>query len=326
MVSKKKKSTDPNKKPFAETVAEGLIEALKAGKAPWVKPWEPGQPNGLLPFNPTKETRYKGINSIILMATAMNKGYLDTRWLTFNQAKTAGAKVKAGEKGTQIQFWSFTKEVDKTDEGGEAVKDNSGKTQKQTVALRSPFLKFYTVFNAEQIEGLEPLVKKDPPKEGWAQLERAENIVKMSGAVVVHDQEDRAFYTVAHDRVHMPQRHQFSSSADYYATLLHEIGHWTGSPTRLSRDLTGSFGSESYAKEELRAEIASMIIGSELGIGHNPENHVAYIESWIRALQNDPMEIFRASADAEKIFAMVMGFENDNTYQKDPEADSELAP
>ena len=107
----------------------------------------------------------------------------------------------------------------------------------------------------------------------------------------------------------MPERGQFPSADNYYATALHELGHWTGHPSRLDRDLSNPFGSEGYAKEELRAEISSMILGNELGIGHDPGQHVAYVGSWIKVLQEDPLEIFRAAADAEKIQAFVLAFE-----------------
>lgn len=111
------------------------------------------------------------------------------------------------------------------------------------------------------------------------------------------------------DSITMPERGQFPSADNYYATALHELGHWTGHPSRLDRDLSNPFGSEGYAKEELRAEISSMILGNELGIGHDPGQHVAYVGSWIKVLQEDPLEIFRAAADAEKIQAFVLAFE-----------------
>ncbi|WP_140410188.1 zincin-like metallopeptidase domain-containing protein, partial [Escherichia coli] len=110
-----------------------------------------------------------------------------------------------------------------------------------------------------------------------------------------------------------PQQAAFPSADRYYATALHELGHWTGHASRLDRDLAHPFGSEGYAKEELRAEIASMIMGDELGIGHDPSQHVAYVKSWIKALQDDPLEIFRAAADAEKIQGFVLGLEQQRT-------------
>jgi putative DNA primase/helicase len=305
--SYKKKEDVVEKKPFAEEVAERLIAALEKGTAPWQKPWKAGEPNGLLPYNPTTNKRYRGINSLMLMSA----GFTDTRWMTFKQALDAGASLRKGSKGTRIQYWSFTKSTTRKGEDGKTIKDGDGKSVTDTHKLSRPLVSHATVFNAEQIDGLPELASKPAPLEGWAQLERAEKIVAASGAKIAHDQEDRAFYTVVADKIHMPTRACFPTSADYYATLLHEIGHWSGHKSRLDRDLTGSFGSESYAKEELRAEIASMILGDELGIGHNPDQHASYVASWIKTLRQDPLEIFRAAKDAEKIHDFILGFEND---------------
>ena len=102
------------------------------------------------------------------------------------------------------------------------------------------------------------------------------------------------------DSIHLPLKEQFPSAGDYYSTLLHEVGHWTGHATRLNRDLSDPFGSIAYAREELRAEIASMIIGSELGIGYDPGQHAAYAASWIQILENQPLEIFGGRLTAKK--------------------------
>ncbi len=162
------------------------------------------------------------------------------------------------------------------------------------------------MFNAERIDGLPPLVR---PEAAWDPIERIEQMLQRSGAVSRHSEADRAFYRPASDSIHLPQQSQFSSPDRYYATLLHELGHWTGHPSRLARDLAHAFGSEGYAREELRAEISSLILGDELGIGHDPSQHAAYVGTWIQVLQDDPLEIFRAAADAEKIQAYVLALE-----------------
>ena len=137
-----------------------------------------------------------------------------------------------------------------------------------------------------------------------------------SGARISHSAGDRAFYRPSTDSITLPEKSQFESADRYYATALHELGHWTGHPSRLDRDLAHPFGSEGYAKEELRAEISSMIVGDELGIGHDPEQHAAYVGSWIKALQDDPLEIFRASSDAEKIHDYVLAFEQKQVQEQ----------
>lgn len=144
------------KKPFHETVAENLIEQLKAGTAPWQKPWEPGS-QGFMPMNPTTGKRYKGVNAIHLMA----QGRGDNRWLTYKQAKAAGAQVRKGEKGTPVQYWKFSEEQNKLDDNGKPVLDGQGKPVKETVMLERPRVFFATVFNGEQIDGMPPLEQKE---------------------------------------------------------------------------------------------------------------------------------------------------------------------
>jgi len=297
------------KKPFHEVVAEKLIEQLKAGTAPWQKPWEPGEPNAYFPMNPTTGKRYKGINAIHLMA----QGRSDARWMTYKQAAAVGAQVRKGEKGTPVQYWKFSEEQDKLDDKGRPVLDAKRQPVKETVMLERPRVFFATVFNGEQIDGLPVLQKKE---QIWNTVERAEYILKSSGATITHAPGDRAFYRHSTDSITLPERGQFPSSDRYYATALHELSHWTGHESRLHRDLMHPFGSEGYAKEELRAEIASMIFGDELGIGHDPSQHAAYVGSWIKALQDDPLEIFRAAADAEKIQGYMLGLEQKQVQEQ----------
>ena len=134
--------------------------------------------------------------------------------------------------------------------------------------------------------------------------------------MIRHGEADRAFYRPSTDSIHLPHKHQFPTPDRYYATALHELGHWTGHELRLNRDLSHPFGSEGYGREELRAEIASMLLSGELGIGHDPGQHVAYVNSWIKALQEDPTEIFRAAADAEKIQDYVLALSQQQEIAK----------
>ncbi|MTW05874.1 zincin-like metallopeptidase domain-containing protein [Pseudoduganella ginsengisoli] len=292
-------------KPFHVQVADLLIAKLKEGTAPWQKPWKAGDPYLFMPMNPTTGKRYKGINAMYLMA----QGRTDQRWLTYNQAQDIGAQVRKGESGTPIQYWKFSEEQIKRDEAGKPIKDEkTGEFQKVTVMLERPRVFFATVFNAEQIDGMPPL-QRFARDQTWTPVERAEKILKASGASIQHSEQDRAFYRPSTDKIHMPEKHLFPAASNYYATALHELGHWTGHDSRLGRDLANPFGSEGYAREELRAEISSMILGNELGIGHDPDQHASYVKSWIKVLEEDPMEIFRASADAEKIHGFILAFE-----------------
>ncbi|MDP3280434.1 MAG: zincin-like metallopeptidase domain-containing protein [Nitrosomonas sp.] len=282
------------KKAFHEQVAENLIEQLKKGTAPWQKPWKPGDLLAALPINPTTGKRYRGINSLNLMSLA----YTDPRWLTYKQAVSLGAQVRKGEKSTLVQYWKFTEEHIKKDDSGNPILNNEGQAIKEQVRLERPRVFYASVFNAEQVDNLSELDIKAPD---WNPLERAEHILQASHAVIHHGEVDRAFYRPSTDSIHLPHKHQFPTPDRYYATALHELGHWTGHESRLNRDLAHPFGSEGYGREELRAEIASMLLSGELGISHDPGQHVAYVNSWIKALQEDPTEIFRAAADAEKI-------------------------
>ncbi|PKL74949.1 MAG: DNA primase, partial [Candidatus Melainabacteria bacterium HGW-Melainabacteria-1] len=300
------------KKPFHEVVAERLIEQLKAGTAPWQRPWQPGEPNSLMPMNPTTGKRYKGINAIHLMS----QGRADARWMTYRQAAAVGAQVLKGETGTPVQFWKFTDEHDKLDTHGKPVRDAQGNKVKETVQLERPRVFFASVFNAEQIEGL-PVVEVTPtPEQQWNAIERAEHIMQASGARISHVAGDRAFYRPSTDSITLPEKSQFASADHYYATALHELGHWTGHASRLDRDLSHPFGSLSYAREELRAEISSMLVGDALGIGHDPGQHVAYVASWIKTLQDEPLELFRAASDAEKIHDYVLAFEQQQVQEQ----------
>ena len=290
------------KKPFHETVAENLIKQLEQGTAPWQRPWEAGESGLFVPFNPLTGKRYKGINALHLMSQDRD----DQRWLTYKQANELDGQVRKGEKGTGIQYWKFTEEHIKKDEHGKTVLDEEGNPVKITVKLERPRVFYATVFNAEQIDGLPPLLKKE---QTWDAIERAETILSASGAELNHSASGRAFYRPTSDSIHLPEKGLFPSADKYYATALHELGHWTGHESRLNRDLAHPFGSEGYAKEELRAEISSMLLGDTLGIGHDPGQHAAYVGSWIKSLRDDPLEIFRAAADAEKIQAFVLGLE-----------------
>lgn len=293
-------------KPLHVQVAEKLIEQLKAGTAPWQKPWGSSNlPTFELPYNAVTGNRYKGINTMSLLIA----DYQDPRWMTFNQAASQDWKVKKGEKGSLIQFVKLTDFLTKRDEQGKPVLDGDGKPQKVQVKLSKPIITSAWVFNAAQVDGLEPLKQPEIADLGWDPLERAEKLITSSGAAIEHKAGDRAFYSPFRDQITMPLREQFNAPDKYYATLLHELGHWTGHTSRLDRSIMNKFGTEDYAREELRAEIASLLIGQELRIGHDPGQHTAYVESWIKMLTDTPFEIHAAAADAEKILGYLIELE-----------------
>ena len=296
------------KKTYHEIIAEKIIKQLKERTAPWVKPWVPS--NMGMPFNPTTNNRYRGINAIHLLT----ESYQDLRWLTYQQAVKLGGQVRRGEKGTAIQYWKFDEEITQYDDNKSPLLNTDGQPVKTKISLERPKLFFATVFNAEQIDGLQPYIPITSQPD-WEAHAKAARLLQASGATIVHNQENGAFYQPSTDTIHMPSQAQFKEANQYYATALHELAHWSGHPTRLGRELSYPFGSEGYAREELQAEIASLILGNTLGIGHCPEQHVAYISCWIRILQRDPLEIFKAAADAEKILSFIQSLEQEQNLE-----------
>jgi len=299
-----------NRQSFSERVAQKFIDQLEAGTAPWQKPWDPSLPDGTRPLNASSNKTYSGINSLWLGI----QSFTDPRWMTYRQASEMGAQVRRGEQGTSVEYWQWEKE-EKNKETG----------KKQTVKLERPKIFYATVFNAEQMDGLAPF---QPPVMNWVPNERAEALLNASGAWIEHRTGDRAFYSPASDKIILPLREQFRTSENYLATALHELGHWSGHSSRLNRDLSGTWQSASYAIEELRAEISAYMTCSTLGVSTPgvDDQHAAYVKSWVKALKDDPREIFRAAADAEKIHRFVMEFDLQRKLEQEQAATSEAKP
>lgn len=315
MATKRDRSNEPS---YADRVAEKLIQQLQEGTAPWQKPWKPGELRA--PYNPTTDKPYRGFNAVWLMA----QGQGDPRWMTYKQAAAAGCQVRKGEKGTYIQYAKMRGEEPITDESGKPVLDDQGKPKTQMVEYERPRIFGATVFNGSQIDGL-PELTPQTTKSEWERHEQAEAIMQASGVPIRHQPGDRAYYQPGNDSITLPNREQFDTADGYYATALHELGHATGHPSRLNRDLSHPFGSEGYAKEELRAEIASLMLGERLELGHDPGQHAAYVGSWIKALKDDPREIMRAAADAEKIASFVQGWAQKQEQEQEQEPVKEQA-
>lgn len=239
--------------PFHEEFANKVIKMLEEGTAPWQRPWHPAE--NLAPRNPLSGTVYKGVNCLHLAMA----GYEDPRWMTLKQANDAGYRIKQGSRSTAVVYYQFTKEQDKLDENKQPVLGEDGKPVRETVSLERPVMRMARVFNAQQVENFPPLPEHEKAF-AWDPQEKAEAVLANSGAVIKHDQHDRAFYSLMSDAIHLPPKGSFDQADKYYATALHELGHWTGAPTRLDREF-GPKGSKAYAKEELRAEISSWMVG-----------------------------------------------------------------
>ena len=286
-----------DKKSYRDQVVEELLGHIEAGTTPWQKPWEPGKVR-LAPFNPVSGKDYRGINALWLEM----RGRSDPRWMTYSQAAAQDAQVRKGEKGTMIEYWKWSEREKVLDDNGKPVLDDKGVAKTRDVRLDRPRVFHAVVFNAEQIDGLAPYIAPEPT---FSPVERAEQILKQGNVPIFHDQNDRAFYRSSTDQIHMPHQAAFKGQYEYYATALHELGHATGHSSRMAREF-GPFGSEIYAKEELRAEIASYMLTTELGLGHYPERHAAYVGSWMKAIKEDRNALFAAARDAEHIRTWIM--------------------
>lgn len=271
-----------------EEITERIIKALESG----VPPWRAGWSSGSLAFNGETGQTYQGVNQLLLGIA----GNADPRWMTLKQANRKGLRIRKGEKATKIVRLV---EVDREAAEKEEQAEGMAHDQHKMLVLRQ-----YDVFNGSQIEGLEALPARSHAIEPVLAAEGVVDGLKATGLVVLHGG-STASYSPKMDVIRMPEKADFHSTEDYYATLLHECSHSTANAKRMNRPmLSARFGSAEYAKEELRAEIASAMLSAELGIPLDQkqiESHAAYVASWIEALRNDKNEIFRAAGEAQRI-------------------------
>ncbi|MCL6316359.1 DUF1738 domain-containing protein [Pectobacterium atrosepticum] len=264
-----------------QTVTDSIISALEAGVKPWSCPWQrvPGMSG--LPSNYSTGAAYSGMNIMLLWCSASEQGFNDSRWMTYKQAKAEGGQVRKGEHGTTAIFYTTLEK--ENDEG-------------ETDSI--PMLKMFTVFNVEQIDGLLLSDEAVYPAEIFESLPRAEALFRNSGATII-EKGQNAFYVPSTDEIRLPERRLFTDAANFYATGLHELVHWSGAKSRLNREMKGRFGSEGYAFEELIAELGSAFLMADLGIVGEVQ-HESYIASWLKALKNDKRYIFKAATAASK--------------------------
>lgn len=284
-----------------ETIAQEFVKALSENQLPWESMWLSQRA-----YNATSGTVYRGVNALWLAFNSEIMGYTDPRWCTFKQAKDEGWNVRKGEKGTQVEFWSvYDFKTHKTVSFAEMDKIIAGNPdRKDDMRILA---KHYTVFNAAQIDGI-PELEAVSAEVDIASIRAQRDVLLRNMGLTFHEGGDQAYYRPSDDSLTMPPDTAFKDDYGYMSVLLHECGHATGHESRFNRDLSGRFGSESYAKEELRAEIASAFTSQALGFKANEakktaalENHKAYIQSWAKAIQDAPNELFAAIKDAEKI-------------------------
>lgn len=270
-----------------QQVTDRIVAMLEAGTRPWAQGWNAYAGGG----RPKRHDGqgYRGANVVNLWAAGMVRGFSSPYWLTYKKAQELGAQVKKGSK-SECAFYVGT--ITRTEErGGESVD--------RTIA----FLKSYSVFNAEEIEGLDSHYYRPAEVAQLGEHERlpsADLFIAQTGATIAHGG-GRAYYRPSTDAIQMPEFGSFVSPASYYGTALHELTHWTGAEQRLDRGKGRLFGSPEYAFEELIAELGAAYLCADLGIASEPrEDHASYLASWLRVLRADNQAIFRAASFAEK--------------------------
>ena len=275
-----------------ERITHRIVAELEQGVRPWLKPWSAEHAAGRI----TRPLRaggvpYQGINVLMLWAEAVVKGYAAPIWMTFRQAQELGGFVRKGEHGSLVVYADRIRRTEHDEETGEEAE------------REIPFLKGYTVFNAEQIEGLPPhfYAVAEPRLDPVQRIGRAEEFFAATGADIGHGG-NLACYSVAEDRVRMPPFESFRDAESYYATLAHEVTHWTRHPKRLDREFGRKrWGDEGYAMEELVAELGAAFLSADLDLTPEPrEDHAAYIGSWLKVLKNDKRGIFTAASHAQR--------------------------
>jgi antirestriction protein ArdC len=273
-------------------ITNKIIADLEMGVRPWFKPWNSEHAAGRI-SRPLRHNGipYNGINVVMLWSASVAKGYSCPLWLTFKQAQELGGHVRKGETGELVVYANSITRAETDDKGEEVERE-------------IPFLKGYSVFNAEQCEGLPAryYAKAEPcPLSPMQRIEAADRFFAGTGATIRHGG-TQAYYSRSKDLVQMPPFETFRDAESYAATLAHELTHWTKHENRLARDFGRVlFGDEGYAKEELVAELGSAFLSADLGI--TPEvrdDHASYIASWLKVLKGDKRFIFTAAAHAQR--------------------------
>lgn len=282
-------------------ITDKIIADLEQGVRPWMKPWNAEHAAGRI-SRPLRHNGipYNGINILVLWGTASAQGYSAPIWMTYKQASELGGHVRKGERGELVVYANKITRTETDTETGEDVKH------------AIPFMKGYSVFNVEQIEGLPDHYYQlaEPVLDPVQRIDHAEKFFSSTGAAIRHGG-NQAYYTIGADYIQMPPFEAFRDAESYYATLSHETTHWTRHPSRLDRDFGRKrFGDEGYAAEELVAELGSAFLSADLSL--TPEvrdDHTAYIGSWLKVLKNDKRAIFTAAAHAQRAVDFLHGLQ-----------------
>ena len=282
-----------------QEITDKIIAELEAGRLPWVQPWGTSavQAPMSMPKNAATQRRYSGINVLILWGAVVQYGFPGQSWLTFRQALGMGGNVRKGERGTTVVF------ADRFIPDQERARAREKGDEPNAI----PFLKRFTVFNVAQCDGLpDDLAIIPPPLPEGLILPEVEALIRASGADLRLGG-DRAFYSPALDYIQVPRPDAYFEPINWHRTALHELGHWSGAPNRLGRDLSGGYGSKCYAREELVAEMTAAFTCATLGITPTVR-HADYIGSWLEVLREDDRAIVRAASAASKAAEFLLTF------------------
>ena len=280
-----------NRKDIYTRVTDHIISDLEKGVRTWLKPWNAGHTAGKI-TRPLRHNGipYQGMNILLLWGEALEKGYSAPIWITFKQAQELGGHVRKGEHGSLVVYANKVTRTETDDKGEE-------------VERQIPFMKGYTVFNVEQIEGLPAHYygKPENPQPLVERLDHAEKFIANTGITIQHGG-NSAYYAPVKDLVQMPPFEAFKDRESYYATILHELIHATSHKSRLDRSFNAKrFGDNGYAREELVAELGAAFLSADLGITPEiREDHAAYLAHWLKALKEDSRAIFSAAAHAQR--------------------------
>jgi len=288
-------------------ITNKIIDHLEGHKGTWKKPWISFAQDNDLARNPSTQKYYRGINQFLLSISLAfgDNDYSKNQWMTFNQIKGMKGQVTKGQKATPIIFYKMSyKDKEGAFMSAERAENLNAKQSNEEGITSIPVIKLYHVFNVAQTQGLdESFYKVDPlePLNEFTKNERAEDLIIHTGANIEVTQSNQAYYDPLKDKIRLPLREQFRGQAEpFYATALHELGHWTGAPHRLNRVMDGSFGDKEYAKEELIAELCSSFCCAALGFTSHISQNAAYIDGWLKMLKQDNRAIVSAASKAQK--------------------------
>jgi antirestriction protein ArdC len=297
-----------------DDITDKIIAELEDGRLPWVQPWGTAAAEAPLamPRNASTGRQYSGINVLILWGAVIQQSYPTQHWLTFRQALSLGGNVRKGERGTTVVYADRFTLDDEKRRARETGED----------ANSIPFLKRFTVFNAAQCEGLpdDIAVEAPPPPPGLIEP-RVEALIKATG-IDFRIGGNRAFYVPALDYVQVPPPQAYFEPINWHRTALHEMGHATGHASRLGRDFSGSFGTKTYAFEELIAEISSAFCCASLGIIPTVR-HADYVGAWLEVLREDSRAIVRAASQASKAADWLLAHLPDNSTDVERQTSTE---